>query len=132
MKVVIDTNVFVSSFFGGKPRTIIDLWREHTITLCLSKDILEEYIDVLHRLNLDKSLLAELLGLFSKNFNLIFTRNTPDIHVIEEDPDDDKCIACAIALKADLIVSGDKRLLKLGEYQGINILNPDEFLELNS
>jgi len=132
MKVVIDTNVFVSSLFGGKQRAIIDLWREHTITLCLSKDILDEYIDVLQRLNLDESLLAGLLGLFSKNFNLIFTKNTPDIHVIDEDPDDDKFIECAVALKADIIVSGDKRLLKLGEYQRINILNPDEFLELNS
>jgi hypothetical protein len=43
---------------------------------------------------LDESLLAELLGLFSKNFNLIFTKNTPHIHVIEEDPYNDKFIKC--------------------------------------
>ncbi|MEW6201083.1 MAG: putative toxin-antitoxin system toxin component, PIN family, partial [bacterium] len=42
MKVVIDTNVFVSSFFGGNPRRIIDLWSKGKITLCLSKDILDE------------------------------------------------------------------------------------------
>jgi len=39
MRVVIDTNVFVSSFFGGTPRKIIDLWKNRDITLCLSRDI---------------------------------------------------------------------------------------------
>jgi predicted nucleic acid-binding protein len=40
MKVVIDTNVLVSSFFGGKPLEVINLWKNGKITLCLSKDIL--------------------------------------------------------------------------------------------
>ncbi|MFH1025416.1 MAG: PIN domain-containing protein, partial [Nitrospirota bacterium] len=35
MRVVIDTNVFVSSLFGGNPRKVIDLWKEEKITLCL-------------------------------------------------------------------------------------------------
>jgi len=47
MKVVIDTNVFVSSFFGGNPKRIIDLWKNEEIVLCLSKDVLDECIDVL-------------------------------------------------------------------------------------
>ena len=49
IKVVIDTNVFVSSFFGGNPRKVIDLWKSGQIVLCLSKDIVGEYIDVLQR-----------------------------------------------------------------------------------
>ncbi len=52
MKVVIDTNIFVSSFFGGNPRKIIDLWKKGNISLCLSKDILDEYVDVLQRVGL--------------------------------------------------------------------------------
>ena len=52
MRVVIDTNVFISSFFGGNPRKIIDLWRKEKITLCLSGDILEEYTKVLKRIGL--------------------------------------------------------------------------------
>jgi len=52
MKVVIDTNVFVSSFFEGHPRRIIDLWREGRIRICLFLQIVEEYIEVLRRIGL--------------------------------------------------------------------------------
>ncbi|MBI4684625.1 MAG: putative toxin-antitoxin system toxin component, PIN family, partial [Nitrospirae bacterium] len=50
MKAVIDTNIFVSSFFGGNPKKIIDLWKNEKITLCLSHTVLDEYIDVLRRI----------------------------------------------------------------------------------
>lgn len=42
--------------------------------------------------------------------------------VIARDPDDDHVLACALAAQADLIVSGDRDLLDLGEYQGIRIV----------
>ena len=51
-KVVVDTNVFISSFFGGNPKEIINLWKTGSITLCVSKDIINEYIEVLKRLGL--------------------------------------------------------------------------------
>ena len=38
MRVVVDTNVLISSFFGGNPKKVIDLWKAGDITLCLSKD----------------------------------------------------------------------------------------------
>ncbi|RCK78438.1 MAG: hypothetical protein OZSIB_1358 [Candidatus Ozemobacter sibiricus] len=47
-----------------------------------------------------------------------------------EDPDDDKFLECAIALNADFIVSGDRHLLELGDYMGIKILNPRDFLHV--
>lgn len=37
MRVVIDTNVLVSSFFGGAPGEVLSLWRDGRITLCLSQ-----------------------------------------------------------------------------------------------
>ena len=52
MNVVIDTNVFVSSFFGGNARRIIDLWREGEVRLCLSKSILDEFVAVLQPMGL--------------------------------------------------------------------------------
>ena len=80
MRVVIDTNIFVSSFFGGKPRKIIDLWKAGKITLCLSNAILDEYIDVLRRTGLtEEDELEELLSLFSRGFSLLFTTKTPKI-----------------------------------------------------
>jgi putative PIN family toxin of toxin-antitoxin system len=129
MRVVLDTNVFISSFFGGNPRTIIDLWKDGRLTLCLSQDIFDEYIEVLRRLGLDNTPeLEELLKLFATGFHIIFTTRTPEIHVVA-DPDDDKFIACALALKAGCVVSGDKALVDVRLYQGIKIFTPREFLK---
>ena len=129
IRIVIDTNIFVSSFMGGNPRKIIDLWKEGKITLCLSNDILDEYINVLKRIGLaDEDELAELLSLFSKGFNILFTMKTPKLEIVKEDPDDDKFIECAIALKAEYIITGDKAILSLGQYMNIRILSPIEFI----
>ena len=131
MKVVIDTNVFVSSFFGGNPRKIIDLWKTGKITLCLSRDIFDEYIDVLRRIGLhDEKELEELLALFSKSYNIIFTAKTPRLNVVEGDPDDDKFIECAVALKADFIVTGDKHLRAIQKYMSTRVTSPEQFLKL--
>ena len=129
MMAVIDTNVFISSFFGGNPRKIIDLWRKEKLTLCLSKDILDEYIEVLGRIGLgDEDELEELLAFFSKGFNIIFTTKTPTINAVEADPDDNKFIECAVALNANVIITGDKALGEVKSYKGIKILTPAQFL----
>lgn len=130
MKVVLDTNVFVSSFFGGNPKKIIDLWKNGKITLCVSDKILDEYVSVLTRLGLDTKAVEELLALFKKGFNMEFAFKTPELHVVEADPEDNKFIECAVALKCFYIVSGDKHLKNIKSYKGIKILSPKEFLEL--
>jgi putative PIN family toxin of toxin-antitoxin system len=129
IKVVIDTNVFISSFFGGNPKRIIDLWKNEEVVLCLSKDVLDEYVDVLQRIGLkDEDEMEELLSLFAKGFNILFTAKTPKLNVVKNDPDDDKFVECGVALKADVIITGDKALRALGGYMGIRILAPQEFL----
>lgn len=128
MRVVIDTNVFVSSFFGGNPRKIIQHWKNGNVTPCLSREILDEYIEVFKRLGLDEEEeFEELMSLFAKGFNILFTAKTPLIKIIHDDPDDDKFIECAVALKAKVIISGDKALTAVGEYMGIEILTPAQF-----
>jgi uncharacterized protein len=130
MKVVVDTNIFVSSFFGGNPRKIIDLWKNEKITLCLSNAILNEYIDVLRRVGIkDEYELEELLSLFPKGFNILFTTKTPKIKIITNDPGDDKFIECAAALKADAVITGDREVLAIKEYMNIKILAPQQFLK---
>jgi hypothetical protein len=132
MKVVIDTNIFISSFFGGNPKKIIDLWKNEKITLCLSHAILDEYIDVLSRIGMkDEAEIEELLALFSRGFNLLFTTKTPNIKIVKNDPDDDKFIECASALKADAVITGDKEVLDVKEYMGIRILTPQQFLKIH-
>ncbi len=129
MKVVIDTNVFVSSFFGGNPRKVIDLWKKGDITICLSPAILEEYVNVLRRLGLEEEPeIGELIDLFAKGYHLLFITKTPSLRIVRKDPADDKFIECAVSLKAEAIVTGDKRLKAIKDYMGINILSPEEFL----
>ena len=80
IRVVIDTNVFVSSFFGGNPRKIIDLWKNGQLLLCLSSAIVDEYIEVLYRLGLKKEDgLEDLLRFFSQGHQIIFTHRTPKL-----------------------------------------------------
>ena len=131
MRVVVDTNVFVSSLLNteGNPRKVIDLWRFEKITLCISKEILEEYVEVLGRVGLEGTPeLKELLDLFSGAPNILFTSKTPEIHAVPDDHDDDKFIACALALEAEVIITGDKALEAVGFYSDIRISNPSRFL----
>lgn len=130
MKAVIDTNIFVSSFFGGKPRQVIDLWKTGRIILCLSADILDEYVRVLQRMGLEPAgELEELLDLLATSSNVAFIRQPPPVRVVAKDPEDDKFIACALALKASVIISGDKALLEIGQYHRVSIISPAEFLD---
>jgi putative PIN family toxin of toxin-antitoxin system len=130
MKVLIDTNVFVSSFFGGNPKKIIDLWKNGELLICLSKSILDEYVEVLQEMGLKNGgELEELLSLFGRGFNILFTTKTPKLKVVKKDPDDDKFIECAVALKADVIITGDREVEKINEYIGIKILSPRNFLK---
>jgi putative PIN family toxin of toxin-antitoxin system len=127
MKAVVDTNVFVSSFFGGNPRKVIDLWKTGELILCLSAPIVEEYTAVLCRLGLEgEEELGEILDLFARGTNVLFAAQTPKLAVVKADPGDDKFIECAVALKAEVIVTGDKALRSVGCYMGIRILSPQE------
>jgi len=129
VKVVIDTNVFISSFFGGNPRKIIDLWNNGKILLCLSNEIIDEYVAVLRRMGLqNEKEINELLKIFAEGYNLIFTAETPRLEIIKDDPDDNKFIECAVELEAQYIISGDKHLQKIKKYMEILIVSPKEFL----
>ena len=129
IKVVIDTNVFVSSFFGGNPRKIIDLWKEGEILWCLSSEIVDEYVTVLRRMGLqNEKEINELLKIFAGGYQIIFAAQTPHLEIIKDDPDDNKFIECAVELEAQYIISGDKHLQKIRKYFGIAIVNPKDFL----
>ena len=106
------------------------LWGKGEITLCLSKDILDEYTEVLQRIGLkDEREIEELLSLFAEGFSILFTTKTPKIKVVQGDHDDDKFIECAVGLKAEVIITGDRAIRDLGEYMGISILTPQQFLK---
>ena len=85
----------------------------------------------MHRIGLGpEEELTELLALFKQGVNILFTAKTPRICVVKDDPSDNKFVACAVKLKAGFIVTGDKSLKVIGEYQGIKIMPPQEFLKM--
>jgi len=129
-RVVIDTNVIVSSIlFGGPPGELIPLWKAGIIQPLISADILNEYLKVLaypkFALTEDEInfiIYSEIIPYFED----ITVRRQKNI--IKEDPSDDKFIACAEIGKASYIISGDSHLLNLRHYGSIEILSPSQIL----
>ncbi|WP_259129886.1 putative toxin-antitoxin system toxin component, PIN family [Salinibacter ruber] len=130
MKVVIDTNVFVSSVFGGFPDQVVQCWFEGRITLCLSEPIVTEYQRVLRELGaIGEAEERALIEAFASEEGVLYTADPLAIEGASPDPDDDKFLECALELEADCIASGDSDLLDLESYMGIPILTPRELLE---
>ena len=130
MKVVIDTNVFVSSVFGGLPRQVIQLWFEGRITLCLSEPIVTEYQRVLREIGaVGEAEERALIEAFASGEGVLYTGDPSPIEGVSPDPDDDKFLECALELGAKFLVSGNSGLPELGSYMGIPILTPQKFLE---
>jgi hypothetical protein len=136
MKVVIDTNVFISRFLSpqGTPARIIELAEAGAFHVLVSETLVSEYERTLQYEHVRKvhGLTAEQLQKWASNLRRIalFVQPTTPIDVIFRDPDDNKFIECALAGGADYIVSGDKHLLDLREYAGIRILSPADFLRV--
>lgn len=131
MRVVVDTNIFVSSFFGGNPRKVLDCWFSGLLTLCVSRPVLKEYFDVLARFEFENvSLLAKLLSAIEKSNNILFVENPKEEKWIPEDPSDNKFIACAAVLNAQYLISGDAHLIQKRKIGRIEILTPSEMLKL--
>ena len=59
---------------------------------------------------------------------MVFTAKTPELHIVEKDPDENRFIECAVALKAKFVISGDKALKDIRDYMNIKIVSPREFL----
>ena len=131
MRIVIDTNIFVSSFFGGIPRRIVEYWFSGRVHLCVSRPILKEYLEVLGRFQFHREdLFRRLVMAFEKGLNVLFVDNPKEQNWIGEDPGDNKFVACAIALHAEYIVSGDSHLREAGEIGGVKIVSLREMVGL--
>jgi len=128
MKVVLDTNIIISAiFWGGIPEKILDCLSEGKFTLITSEQIVAEISDVL--MDFDMPVADILIWRRYLLENSIIVKPTTKIEVCM-DKKDDKFIEAANTAKADFIVSGDKHLLILKEYQQTRILKAREFLEL--
>lgn len=130
MRVVIDTNVFVSATRGGVPRQVIDLIDKGIVVLCISHKIVDEYIRVYNRLKITP-LHHEKLLYYCEHADMVEAESDiPTLSLVKDDPDDDKFIECAVALRADYVITGDKALLSVKQFENIKIVTPREFLEI--
>jgi putative PIN family toxin of toxin-antitoxin system len=127
-RVIIDTNVLISGIvFGGKPRQILDLLSEQLIVVIVAEELFTElrrkistkfpeFMDDLERVE-------KLL----KRDAVIIKLGKMQITVCRV-PDDNKFIESAVQGNCNYIISGDKDLLVLEHYYGIQIVKPAEFL----
>lgn len=126
MRVVLDTNVVASAvLWGGTPRLLLQAARERRFELFTSTAMLAELTDILARRKFAKKIAAsqrsidQLVDGYAQLAALVRPAPTPRI---APDPDDDVVIGTALAAKAEFIVTGDKPLLSVDEYQGVKII----------
>ena len=130
MRIVLDTNVFISGiFFTGPPYQILKAWRDGKVQLLVSLSILDEY----QRIGVELALqfrdvdLRPFWELLTIQAEIVLAPTLPQ--VIHDYPSDDKFLEAALTGNASYIISGDKHLLKLSEFQGIQILKPKDFVQ---
>jgi len=133
MKVVLDTNVFVSAiFWKGSPHEILKLAENEHVVLAVSQETLNELFGVLARKKFDRYFqeakidrkkvsehILSLVELFSPK---------QKVSIITEDPSDNQFLACALAARTSFVISGDRHLLRIKEFHNIPIVTPKQFL----
>jgi len=131
MKIVMDTNIFISAFYwGGNPQKIIDRIIEGLDELYISNEILNEIASVMTRSKFKTS--PEIIERYIKTIEKIGKKVfiTGKIKGICRDKDDDSIIECAALCGADYLITGDDDLLILKIYQDIKIITVKDYINL--
>ena len=129
MKVVFDTNIFVSAlvFPGGRGEAALQRILEEKDELVLSKPIIDELLGILGRkFARDAEEIAHVAVFLSEQGLIVKPRQR--LHVVKDEPDN-RILECALAGRADAIVTGDRVLLALREYRGVRIISLRDYLD---
>jgi putative PIN family toxin of toxin-antitoxin system len=129
LRAVIDTNVYISAiFWGGKPRTILDMGRDGLLSAFTSPDNEREISDKLserfHLPHVDVNRIMLDLATFTTPVEPV-----RKVVLIREDPEDDKFLECAVACRANYVISGDHHLINLKSFENIPVVTPSDFLK---
>jgi uncharacterized protein len=135
LRVVLDTNVWISiALDRALAKEFPPLIQEGKIEVCLSRALVRELARVLGypriAITLEKAGVSPVVALSRVVRSVTMVRTWRTVREIEEDTADNRVLECALYAKADFIVSGDKHLLLLGQFKGIKILSPREFLQM--
>jgi putative PIN family toxin of toxin-antitoxin system len=129
MKVVLDSNIFISSFYWkGPPRKVFDRITNGLDELYITDEILKEIITVMAGKKFNTSLaeISEYIKIIESYSIKLLPKNKPT--EISRDRDDNKILQCAIDGSVEFIITGDNDLLVLKEYNNVKIINPHEYL----
>jgi putative PIN family toxin of toxin-antitoxin system len=128
VKIVCDTNVLIAGLVAdGLCRDIVKR-RLPALELFSSKPLLDELADKLEEKFGVQPEELPLLAAYREKISIVEPRRLPK--PICRDPDDDVVLATALAAEADAILTGDEDLLVLKMFQGIRILSPRQFVEM--
>lgn len=133
-RVVVDTNIIISgTFWRGAPLTVLQGADDGLYTLLTSDELLEELQRTLSKRRFERVFAA--LGVTTEDVLALYQARAEKVTPAEIPPDavrdakDIPVLACAVGGKADVIVSGDKDLLSIGNYTYIPVLSAVQFLE---
>ena len=128
VRATLDTNVYVSALnFGGRYSQLFGMSQAGELGIDISAHILDELTRVLREdFEWDGYRLKFMRDRILKLANLVSPQRT--VRVVD-DPDDDRIIECAVTAGSDLILTDDKALLRVKEFEGIKIMRPHEFLK---
>lgn len=129
MRVVFDTNVLVSAlaFPGGRGEEALQRIVDERDVLILSKPIVDELLGVLARkFSRDAEELAHTAVFLTAL--AVMAKPTRRLRVVKDEADN-RILECAVAGRADAIVTGDQGLLGLREYRGIRLLSLRDYLQ---
>ncbi len=131
MRITVDTNFLISAtqWDNSVAHKLLLKLIENNIKIYTTNDILNEFSIVLKRdFNYGKREIANILETILSLVRLVIPRCK--VNVIKDDPDDNKIIECAVASSSEYILTYDKHLLKIKDYEGIKIISPEEFLRI--
>lgn len=131
-RVVLDTNVIISGFlWKGNENKVLEYCLNDKFHLLTSDFILREVRRVLsNKFHLEPRRIQRYTEELTKVSTILQTAGI--ITILKDDPSDNFIIETAILGNADLIVTGDKHLLKLERYENITILNASSIIDLTS
>lgn len=139
MRIVLDTNVMVSAILSPRSTSaqIIRLVLDGAVNLIISHDIIDETLRVIRYPRLVKLMKKNSVALKEVEYVIdrlsaiaVVTPGKLTLNVIQDDPFDNKILACAVEGEVDFIISGDHHLIELKEFQGIPIVNPATFVAI--
>jgi putative PIN family toxin of toxin-antitoxin system len=126
LRAVLDTNVFISALFGGRPEDVYRAALRGQFILITSPAILTELARTLRdKFSLPESDITAYIRQIARTAKVV--RPDTRLAVVADDADN-RVLECAVVGNADVIVSGDRHLLELREYSGIPVVRPMDFL----